>query len=165
MKHVVFVPEPIAASGMDLLRSECDLIAPWADQQVPSPMALQELFTSVDGALVRLFAIRAGDMASAPRLKVIAKHGVGVDNIDVAAATALKIPVLFTPLANANAVAEHALALMLALARQIVPASEALRNADLSDALRFLFASKLLQGSFQNRLKMFATTKARVLFK
>jgi len=128
MKHVVFVPERISECGMNLLRSQCDCIAPWAVGQAPNAMELQELLPRADAALVRLFAIRAAELASAPRLKVIAKHGVGVDNIDVAAATSRKIPVLFTPTANANAVAEHAMALMLALARQIVPSSEAMRG-------------------------------------
>src|SRR5207245_8659526 len=79
-----------------------------------------------DAVVVRLFQIRADDLLGAPRLKVIAKHGVGVDNIDVAAATARRIPVVFTPTANANAVAEHAMTLILALARNLYPASAAL---------------------------------------
>lgn len=128
MRPIVFVPEPIAECGMKLLRSECECLAPWAEQQMPGAAELRQLLTGADAAIVRLFPIREAEMASAPRLKVIAKHGVGVDNIDVAAATARKIPVLFTPTANANAVAEHAIALMLALARQLVPASEAMRG-------------------------------------
>jgi D-3-phosphoglycerate dehydrogenase len=127
MKHVVFVPEPISASGMNLLRSQCDCIAPWGDGSAPGEAELRGMLGHADGVIVRLFAIRAGDLESAPRLKAIAKHGVGVDNIDVSAATALKIPVLFTPTANANAVAEHAMTLMLALARLVVPGSEAMR--------------------------------------
>jgi D-3-phosphoglycerate dehydrogenase len=108
MKPTVFVPEQIAAPGMDLLRAECDCVDDLAQ---------------ADAVVVRLFQIRRDDLLRAPRLKVIAKHGVGVDNIDVAAATALDIPVLFTPTANANAVAEHTMTLMLALARNLYPAS------------------------------------------
>lgn len=108
MKPTVFIPEQIAAAGMDLLRAECDCVADLAQ---------------ADAVVVRLFQIRRDDLLRAPRLKVIAKHGVGVDNIDVAAATALDIPVVFTPTANANAVAEHTMTLMLALARNLYPAS------------------------------------------
>lgn len=60
-------------------------------------------------------AIRAGS----PELRLIAKHGVGVDSIDVAAASACGIPVSYTAGANAQSVAEHAFALMFAVARGI----------------------------------------------
>jgi len=56
---------------------------------------------------------------AAKNLKVICKHGVGIDNIDVEAATKRGIPVMFTPLANYESVAEHTLALMLSLIRRI----------------------------------------------
>lgn len=60
-------------------------------------------------------AIRAG----VPGLRLVAKHGVGVDSIDVAAASACGVPVSFTAGANAQSVAEHAFALMFAVARGI----------------------------------------------
>ena len=90
-----------------------------------------------DAVIVRLFAIRANDLEQAPRLKVIAKHGVGVDNIDVAAATGRRIPVVFTPTANANAVAEHTMTLMLALARNLFPAGAAMLDGRFNDRVKF----------------------------
>jgi len=57
---------------------------------------------------------------SLPRLKVISKYGIGLDKIDVAFATAQKIPVLFTPGVNHTTVAEHTFALLLALSRRLV---------------------------------------------
>jgi D-3-phosphoglycerate dehydrogenase len=57
---------------------------------------------------------------SLPRLKVISKYGIGLDKIDVAAATDLKVPVLFTPGVNHTTVAEHTFALLLATARNLV---------------------------------------------
>ncbi len=57
---------------------------------------------------------------SLPRLKVISKYGIGLDKIDVAAATELGIPVLFTPGVNHTTVAEHTFALMLAALRNLV---------------------------------------------
>jgi len=57
---------------------------------------------------------------SLPRLKVISKYGIGLDKIDVAAATDLKVPVLFTPGVNHTTVAEHTFALMLAAVRNLV---------------------------------------------
>lgn len=57
---------------------------------------------------------------SLPRLKVISKYGIGLDKIDVKAATDLKVPVLFTPGVNHTTVAEHTFALMLAAVRNLV---------------------------------------------
>ena len=55
--------------------------------------------------------------AALPRLKVIAKYGIGLDSIDVAYATSKRIPVLFTPGVNETTVAEHAIALMICVAK------------------------------------------------
>lgn len=63
---------------------------------------------------------RAVLQKSLPRLKVVAKYGIGLDKIDVAAATDLKIPVTFCPGVNHTTVAEHTLALLLALCRSLV---------------------------------------------
>ena len=68
-----------------------------------------------DDAITRLVLEK-----SLPRLKVISKYGIGLDRIDVAAATEFKIPVLFTPGVNHTAVAEHTFALLLAAARNLV---------------------------------------------
>ena len=59
--------------------------------------------------------------AALPRLKVIAKYGIGLDSIDVKHATAKKIPVLFTPGVNHTTVAEHCFGLMIALAKHFWP--------------------------------------------
>lgn len=58
-------------------------------------------------------------MKACPRLRCVARHGVGVDNVDVQAATRLKLPVLYTPGANHEAVAEHTILLMLAVCRKL----------------------------------------------
>jgi D-3-phosphoglycerate dehydrogenase len=67
-------------------------------------------------------------LSQLPELRVIARHGVGYDKIDVPAATRRGIAVAITPDANHEAVAEHAMALMLALARRIVTASNDTRS-------------------------------------
>ena len=74
--------------------------------------------------IVRYGKVGAAAMAAAPSLKVISKHGSGTDTIDKAAAAARGIQVVAAPGANAAAVAEHALALLLACAKSIVALNE-----------------------------------------
>ena len=138
MKPAVFVPEPIAPCGMALLEAACDCTAPWAEGRVPTDDEAREMLHGADAVIVRLFEIGAADLEQCPRLKVIAKHGVGVDNIDCDAASARGIPVVFTPKANANSVAEHTIGLMLALARSVVPASVALREGRFAERSQFI---------------------------
>ena len=138
MKPTVFVPEPIAACGMALLEDACDCRAPWAEGRSLTEAESRELLRNADAVIVRLFTIGGADLERCPRLQVIAKHGVGVDNIDCDAATARGIPVVYTPKANANSVAEHTIGLMLALARDVVSASVALRAGRFADRARFI---------------------------
>ena len=72
------------------------------------------------GILIRSAKITAEIMDAVPALKVIAKHGMGVDNIDVAHATEKGILVVNAPYSNMNAVAEHIVTLLLALSKRIV---------------------------------------------
>ena len=63
-------------------------------------------------------------LSLAPRLRLIQRAGIGYENIDLAAAAAAGIPVAYTPGANAGAVAEHAILLMLALVKRFVAAEQ-----------------------------------------
>ena len=121
----VFIPEPIGSSGIALLTQSCCCLAPW---QADSEGDSADLLGIADAVIVRIFQMGAAEMDAAPRLKVIAKHGVGLDNVDLSAATERGIPVVWTPGSNANTVAEHTLALMLSLTRQLVPADRAVRD-------------------------------------
>jgi D-3-phosphoglycerate dehydrogenase / 2-oxoglutarate reductase len=69
-------------------------------------------------------------MEASAGLKVVARHGVGVDNIDLEAAAQIGIPVVHTPEANHQAVAEHALAMILALSTRLVEGDRAVREGD-----------------------------------
>jgi D-3-phosphoglycerate dehydrogenase len=93
------------------------------------PDGLAAALADADGLVVRS-AVQADDalMAQAPKLRVIGRAGVGVDNIDADAATRRGIVVMNTPGANAVAVAELAIGLMLALARKL-PAANASMHA------------------------------------
>jgi D-3-phosphoglycerate dehydrogenase len=59
--------------------------------------------------------------AALPTLKVLSKYGIGLDSVDVAAATDLRVPQLFTPGVNHTTVAEHTFGLLIALAKHIIP--------------------------------------------
>lgn len=118
----VIVTEFIDPAGLEILARYFDLTyLPDAPK-----LKLAEAIKEAHGIGVRLAHITAELMASAPNLKIVAKHGVGYDNIDVAAATSRRIVVVTTPKANAVSVAEHILSLMLCLANRICVA-----NADL----------------------------------
>ncbi len=76
--------------------------------------------------------IDAALLALAPRVRLIQRNGVGYENVDLDAAAAAGIPVAYTPGANAEAVAEHALLLMLALVKRFVAAEQSTRSGDWS---------------------------------
>lgn len=101
----------IAQTGFEIVR-----------ERGPLPEArMLELAGQFDAYLCGDDALtRAVIQASLPRLKVISKYGIGLDKIDVNAATDLKVPVLFTPGVNHTTVAEHTFALMLAAVRNLV---------------------------------------------
>ncbi|MBY6241040.1 phosphoglycerate dehydrogenase [Methylosinus sp. Sm6] len=81
--------------------------------------------------------VDAGLLARAGRLKAVGRAGVGVDNVDVAAATARGVVVMNTPYGNSITTAEHTIALMMALARQI-PAADASTRAGKWEKSRFM---------------------------
>lgn len=91
-------------------------------------LEVRELLAGVDGFIAGLDVIDRDALAGADRLKVIARYGVGVEKVDLAAAREKGVVVTNTPGANSSSVAELALGLMLALARQIPAAAQATRE-------------------------------------
>ena len=89
---------------------------------------LAQLLPGIDGYIAGLDGIDAQALQAADRLKVIARYGVGVDKVDLVAAREKGIVVTNTPGANSVSVAELALGLMLALARQIPEAVDAVHQ-------------------------------------
>jgi D-3-phosphoglycerate dehydrogenase len=89
---------------------------------------LARLLSGIDGYIAGLDCIDVNALNNADRLKVIARYGVGVDNVDLVTAKEKGIVVTNTPGANSVSVAELALGLMLALARQIPEAVEAVHQ-------------------------------------
>jgi D-3-phosphoglycerate dehydrogenase len=123
----VLVSDLLSQRGLDVLIKSGDF-------KVDVALALThekllERIADYDALLIRSETrVTADVIDAAKRLKVIGRAGVGVDNIDVAAATQNGILVVNTPTGNTIAAAEHTVALLLALARNIVPAGISLKN-------------------------------------
>jgi D-3-phosphoglycerate dehydrogenase len=115
---VVVTSDRISPEAVELLSEKCR-IGFIGSYSKPSDIAKVVADNRADGLIVRTGKITREVIHASPRLRVIAKHGIGVDNVDVPAATELKIPVLISASANYRSVAEHALALMLSLAKDI----------------------------------------------
>jgi D-3-phosphoglycerate dehydrogenase len=113
----IIIAEKVAANAVQLLKDEADWTVLTHDQL---PDGLEKALADADALIVRSAVdVNEKILRSAPKLRVIGRAGVGVDNIDLEAATKAGIAVMNTPGANAVAVAEHTLALMLSLARHL----------------------------------------------
>lgn len=87
-------------------------------------ISLEDVIGEADALLVRSATTVTPELlAKAPKLKAVGRAGIGVDNIDITAATDAKVVVMNTPLANAVSTAEHAIALMFSIARLIPQAN------------------------------------------
>lgn len=104
------LPQVLQETGWEIIRC--------VDTGLPDG-GLSQHIGRADYLVAGLIPVTAASVADAPKLKAVLKHGVGIDSVDVAACTARGLPVTNTPAANSNAVAELAVALMFALARNI----------------------------------------------
>ncbi|MGH9580270.1 MAG: NAD(P)-dependent oxidoreductase, partial [Terriglobales bacterium] len=122
----IVIAEKISPAAVELLRKESrwKLVLP---EEIRGDLAGQ--LELAEALIVRsAVAVDAALLEGAKKLRVIGRAGVGVDNIDLEAATKKGIAVMNTPGANAVAVAEHTLALMLALARHLPRADHLTRG-------------------------------------
>jgi len=120
----ILVAEPLAAAGLELLRAQ----AGW-DIVVSNPKEYAEHLGDCDALLVRsAVKVNKDVLSKSPKLKVVGRAGVGVDNVDLEASTAAGVLVMNTPGGNAISVAEHTIGLMLSLARSIPAASASTKS-------------------------------------
>ncbi len=126
MSYRVLVTDSLAEEGLELLRSAGDIelvVATKLDFE-----GLRAALREADGIVIRSGTrLTAEVLADQPRLKVIARAGVGIDNVDVPAATRQGIVVMNTPGGNTVSTAEHTMALLLALSRNVAPACASLK--------------------------------------
>ncbi len=125
MRPKVVIAEQIADAGIKILAEHCDVeVAVGVPRQ-----ELMELLADADGLVVRSATdVDAALIEGAPRLRVIGRAGIGVDNIDLGAATAAGVLVVNAPQANIISAAEHTMALLLSQARNVARADAALRG-------------------------------------
>jgi D-3-phosphoglycerate dehydrogenase len=122
----VLVSDPLAHEGIEILEAVRGLEV--VERAGLAPGELAEALRDVDGLIIRSGTkVTADVIAAAPQLKVIGRAGIGIDNVDVAAASAQGIVVVNTPEGNNITTAEHAIALLVSLARHIPAASASLK--------------------------------------
>jgi D-3-phosphoglycerate dehydrogenase len=127
-KPVIVVTDPIDPTGIECLSAEADVIDLAASDK--SEVGHRDALAYADALIVRGgFQATAQAMDACPNLKLITKHGSGIDNIDVPAATERGICVVNTPGGNnATAVAEGAVMLMLAIQRRVIETNQWVRD-------------------------------------
>ncbi len=126
-KYKILLYESMHREGTAILEADCDLrYAKSYDEK-----DLIDQVTDVNAIIIRANgAVTEKIIEAAPKLKVIGRHGVGLDAIDLLAAKKRGVKVVYTPQANKESVAEHFLALALMLAKKIRLADIALRNSN-----------------------------------
>ena len=118
MKFVM--TQAVCPEGLQMLDGVADIYV--ADNQDPNNY-LDEM-KDADALIVRIAKCDGHAIENSPNLKVIGRTGVGYDSVDVKTATAHGIPVVITPGANNRSVAEHAVAMMFALSKNLVEAQQ-----------------------------------------
>ena len=123
----IVIADDLPASALDLLRAEPGWVIDARSGRTPAVLAAD--LADADALMIRSATqVDARLLDAAPKLRIVARAGTGVDNVDVAAASARGVLVVNAPGANSISVAEHALALMLALARLVPAADRAMKD-------------------------------------
>jgi phosphoglycerate dehydrogenase-like enzyme len=127
-RPVIVLTEPIAETGLEVLSGAGRVHVVGSTDLA----ALAPALAGADALVVRSSPVTAELLDLAPHLRVVGRHGAGLDNIDLAAARRRGIAVVNTPGANAASVAEFVILAALALARRLVPARAAFGSGSLS---------------------------------
>ena len=128
-KPLVVVAGEIHKDGIEILASQAEVVI--SEESFEGVMAHSG---RVEAILVRSRpALDETLMSACPRLRCVARHGVGVDSVDLAAATRLSLPVLYAPGQNSDAVAEHTLMLMLVVTKGLRALDARVRSGEWSN--------------------------------
>ena len=125
MKRIL-VSDPLSKSGLDILERAKNL--KYDLKPGLSPEELKKIISEYDGIIIRSETKLKGDLIEAgKRLKVIGRAGIGLDNVDLPAATKKGVVVMNTPQENAIAAAEHTIAMVLSISRKIPQATASMK--------------------------------------
>lgn len=133
----LLLPRTLAQAGWNILKERDDVEATAYDPNMPTP-EFRALLHDVDGIALSLTLFGAPELEVAPRMRVVARIGVGFDTVDVPALTAKRIPLMTVGIANSPSVAEQALSLMLALAKRNAQHDAGVRSGTWRDQLATL---------------------------
>lgn len=127
MTPKVLVSDKLSPQGLAVLQAASSVLS--VDVRVGlDPAALLQIIPEYDGLVIRSATkVTAAVLEAASRLKVVGRAGIGVDNVDLPRATARGVKVMNTPDGNVVTTAEHALALMFAVARKIPQATASMK--------------------------------------
>lgn len=126
-KYTVVVSDKLSEEGLGVLRSSAQLDVKFMPGL--SPTELSETLIDADALVIRSNTqVTSQILKDAKKLKMVGRAGIGVDNVDMPAAKARGVVVMNTPTGNTITTAEHAISLMLSLARQIPQASADMRS-------------------------------------
>lgn len=134
MPHVLVVGH-IHREGLDLLAASPGVTVEMLES--PSPARTLAAMPQAEAVIVRTAPIARAMIEAAPRLRIVSRHGVGYDNVDLAALNERRIPLAVAATANMVAVAEHAFFMMLELAKQGREHDRAVRAGDWEARNRF----------------------------
>jgi D-3-phosphoglycerate dehydrogenase len=116
MAHKVLILGKIHDGGVQMLRDAGGIEIKEMAEHVPE---IFDELPDTEAIIVRMTKISRAVAEAAPNLKIVARHGVGYEAVDVEALSDHGVPLTITGDVNSTAVAEHTLALMLALAKQV----------------------------------------------
>jgi D-3-phosphoglycerate dehydrogenase len=127
--YKILITDDLSSQALELLEAAED--ARYDVVRRPSPQELRRILPDYDALIIRSSArVDAELLAVASRLKVVGRAGVGLDNVDIDAASLQGVIVMNTPGANTMATAEHTMAMMLALCRHVPQADHSLRSGE-----------------------------------
>ena len=124
MKFVM--TQAVCPEGMDMLKGKADIYV--ADD--PDPNHYLNEMRDADALIVRIASCDGNVIEHSPNLKVIGRTGVGYDSVDVKKATEKGIPVVITPGTNNRSVAEHAVAMIFALSKNLYEGQQELKRGN-----------------------------------
>jgi D-3-phosphoglycerate dehydrogenase len=123
-QKTVLATAPIHPTALKRLRRETRVLAPYR----ASRKDILAQLSQANGIILGSFPFGAAEMDLAPHLQVVGRHGIGLDRVDLAAATERGLPVVYTPDGPTESTAEHALLLILAAARRLSQLDRAVRS-------------------------------------